>query len=144
VRGQVRRSVRRRFSVCTRRDQPVQRVDVVARLREINLTKELDDFETVSRFLVRAWAQRSRSGEQFWLVIALAKCDLYETAAARRYYDPDSADEPTEFSRIVADLRADIPTLIVAGSTCTAHSSSVSSPPPRSWWLASSSWARIR
>jgi hypothetical protein len=113
VRGQVRRSVRHRFSACTRRDQPVQRVDVVARLREINLMKELDDFETVSRFLVRAWAQRGRSGEQFWLVIALAKCDLYETAAARRYYDPDSADEPTEFSRIVADLRADIPTLNV-------------------------------
>ena len=72
-------------------DQPlpkinVPRADALRNLREINLEKELSDFEFVCRVLARGWAERSRSGETFWLVIALATCDLYEVAAARRYY----------------------------------------------------------
>lgn len=88
--------------------------DVIENLRTINLEKELDDFRIVSRVLTRAWAQRSRAaGERFWLVIALAKCDLYDAEVARRYYAPVGADETTEFGRILADLKADVPTLKV-------------------------------
>jgi hypothetical protein len=64
-------------------------------LRAANLREEADDFDATAQRLAATW-RGTRAVAHPWLVIALAKCDLYfaELDEAKRYYrgaDPDSA-----------------------------------------------------
>jgi hypothetical protein len=71
-----------------------QNVDLEA-IRRTQLVEELEDFAGTCSLLKDSWQHKS----DVWLIVALAKCDLYwpQAADAGRYYLPDEADTPTPF-----------------------------------------------
>jgi hypothetical protein len=77
----------------------------VARTREYNRKGELDDFRQTCALLKESWRGTRK---RLWLVIAVAKVDLFQNAEslrqAGRYYLP--AEQPKDDSPFARELRA--------------------------------------
>jgi hypothetical protein len=84
-------------------DDPAARRAALEAVRERNLSEEIEDFKQTCERLKEAW-----EGRRGWLVIAVAKCDLFWDSrdAARDYYMPGSGPPgaESEFCRILREL----------------------------------------
>ena len=93
-------------------------------IREKLLTEELDDFQRTCRLMKSAWMGKAA---EFWLIIAVTKCDLYwpSVEAAGKYYIPGS--DPNSDSPFAKELRSLIehverPRLAVLPVSCLSES----------------------
>ncbi|MEV4625207.1 hypothetical protein AB0J90_02795 [Micromonospora sp. NPDC049523] len=88
-------------------DVPAERL---AYLRQYHLRLELQEFVEVCDKLAAVWKPGRNKETKFWLIVALAKADLYpdDLDRARAYYGPDAK---SEFGRTLRRLQQRVPGL---------------------------------
>jgi hypothetical protein len=97
-------------------DEAIDPAEAAARrlalVRAFNLREEVADFRATAERLATTWRGTRRVASP-WLVIALAKCDLYhaDLEAAKRYYS--GADPASRFGKALRALTAKVPHLRV-------------------------------